>query len=360
MNISFFITAFLLLGISVYTVYSLLSTFFSANSVGKMVILLILVVISVGFILSLALFRSSNNYLIYLVYMVFSFALGLLFYLTISGIIFKLFQFSGLKIDLLLLSRIGILVAVMVFLLGILSASFPKVKNISVSMTGLSDYWRGKKIVQISDVHLGGQYSLNFFRRQVPLINSLNPDLIVITGDLFDGSGHDLESFVPELVKLKTKDGIIFIPGNHDSYLGSEKIMAILSKANITVLRDEAISIEGLEIIGLDVHNLTKDDNTSVINNLQPYSGQARLLLKHAPLDIAWAKNLHVGLQLSGHTHHGQMFPLSMLTYLFYDKYEYGLHTEGAYNIYTSSGLGFWGPPVRTFNRAEIVEIILN
>lgn len=360
MGISFFITAPILLGISVYTVYNLLAVFFSASAAIRWLILFILIAISVGFVFSLSLFRTSDSYLVYLVYLILSLALGLLFYLTISGIIFKIIELFNFKIDLLLLSRIGVLVAVVLFIIGLFSAVFPKVKNISVSMAGLNDYWRGKTVVQISDVHLGGEHSLKFFSRQVDKINSLNPNLIVITGDLFDGNDSNLESFIPQLSRLKATDGVVFIPGNHDTYLGLEKIIPILTKSNITVLQDEAVTISGLEVIGLSLHKLTTDDNPTIINNLSAYNGQARILLKHVPLDITWAKNQHVGLQLSGHTHHGQMFPLNILTYLFYGKYEYGLHTDGDYNIYTSSGVGSWGPPVRTFNRAEIINITLN
>ncbi len=360
MGIPFFVVAPILLSISVYTVYYLLSVFFSATLVWRWVILISLIIVSVGFVFSLSLFRTSNSYFSYIIYLVLSLALGLLFYLTVSGIIFKIISFFNFKIDLLLLSRIGVLVAALLFLTGLFSAAFPRVKNISVNLTGLNDYWRGKNVVQLSDVHLGGEHSLKFFSHQVDKVNSLSPNLIVITGDLFDGRDGELESFVPLLLKLKATDGVIFIPGNHDSYLGLEKIIPILAKSNITVLRNEAISVNGLEIIGLDLNKLIQDDNPSDISNLKPYNGQARLLLKHVPLDIAWAKNMHVGLQLSGHTHHGQMFPLGMLTYLFYGKYEYGLHTEGTYNIYTSSGVGSWGPPVRTFNRAEIIKVTLN
>src|SRR5574344_936206 len=155
MGISFFITAPLLLGISVYTVYNLLAVFFSASATIRWFILFILIAISVGFVFSLSLFRTSDSYLVYLAYLILSLALGLLFYLTISGIIFKIIELFNFKIDLLLLSRIGVLVAVVLFIMGLFSAACPKVKNISVSMAGLNDYWRGKTVVQISDVHLG-------------------------------------------------------------------------------------------------------------------------------------------------------------------------------------------------------------
>ena len=356
MGIAFFTTALVLLSTSIYTVYLLLSAFLSATKFGNWIILASLILVCLGFIVAMILSRFSGSQLVIIFYIIFSLALGLLFYLTIFAILFQIIKLLGINIDSLLLARIGVALSLILFIIGLLDAGFPRVKNISVHLAN----WQGKRIVQLSDVHLGSIYGISFLDKQITKVNALNPDLIVITGDLFDGTENRLDTFGPELAKLKAKNGVIFVPGNHDTYLGLDKIAPVLHQANILMLRDQAITIDGLEVIGLDLHLLTKDDNNPAVKDLRAYTGQARLLLKHVPMDVAWAKNLHIGLQLSGHSHNGQMFPLQMLTYLFYGKYQYGLHTDGAYNIYTSSGLGSWGPPVRTFNQAEIVNITIN
>lgn len=358
MGISFFVTALVFLSVTIYTIYLFLSVFFPTNKLAKGLILFSLILSCVGFIASMILVRLSDNLTIHFFYVLFSLILGFLFYLTIFAILFQIAKLF--KINKLLFVKIGTFLAVILFTIGLYQAAFPRVKDISVNMKGLSSYWQGKKIVQISDIHLGGVYGLGFLDKQIATINSLKPDLIVITGDLFDGTENRLNTFGPELAKLKATEGVIFVPGNHDTYLGLEKIEPVLSLANIRMLKDEAITINGLEIIGLDLHELTKEDINLTVANLQPYTGQARLLLKHVPKDIAWAKFMNIDLQLSGHSHNGQMFPVQMLTYLFYGKYQYGFHAEGNYNIYTSSGLGSWGPPVRTFNPAEIINITLN
>lgn len=358
MGISFLVVALSLLSVSIYTVYSLLSVLFTASSLGRTLILILLIVISLGFIGVLILSQTVNSQIVNWLYIVFSLALGFLFYLTIFSILFQIVKLFN--INQLVFVRIGFLLALILFIIGLYDAAFSKVKELSINMTGLSSEWQGKKIVQISDVHLGSIYGLNFLDRQITKINTLQPDLIVITGDLFDGTEHNLNSFGPTLAKLQAVLGVIFIPGNHDTNLGLDKIKPVLDQANILMLRDEAITINGLEIIGLDIHNLTQPDSNLVVQNLNYYHGQARLLLKHVPKDIAWAKAMNIDLQLSGHSHNGQMFPLSVLTYLFYGKYQYGFYTDGSYNIYTSSGLGSWGPPLRTFNQAEIINITLN
>jgi len=357
--IAFLIAALALLGTAVYFVHLLLLGFFLAEKTNGLIILLALIGSCLGFIISLFLVRAHDSLVVRLFYILFSLAMGLLFYLTIFAIFYQSSKIIKFSLSNNILARIGVALAVILFVVGLFEAGISKVKDISVNMAGLPTNWQGKKIVQISDIHLGGIYGLGFLRRQVAKVNALNPDLIVITGDLFDGSEGNLTGVSPELAKLKASNGVIFITGNHDTYLGLDKVEPILKNAGIIVLRDEAINLNGLEVIGLDFAKFSGDTNARNIKNLDPNFKGARVLLNHVPTDIAFAKSLNVDLQLSGHSHRGQMFPLSLMTQLIYGKYQYGLHTEGAYNIYTSSGLGSWGPPVRTFNQAEIVNITL-
>lgn len=360
MGFAFFVLALSLLSVTVYAVYLFVTACCITNKLAKFLVFSSLVLSTVGFIAAMVLSRTTPGPVVHIFYITTSLIIGFLFYLTIFAILFQILKLFRINFNHQLFVKVGLFLSVILFTLGLYQAAFPRVKNIAVNMAGLSDAWKGKTIVQLSDVHLGGVYGLGFLRNQIATINALNPELIVITGDLFDGTENQLNTFGPELAKLKAKRGVIFIPGNHDTYLGLDKIAPVLAEANILILKDEAITIDGLEIIGLDLHQLTDEDTDLYINNLSSYAGQARLLLKHVPKDVAWAKHLNIGLQLSGHSHNGQMFPLSGLTYMIYGKYQYGLHTEGSYNIYTSSGVGSWGPPVRTFNPAEIINITLN
>ncbi len=356
-----FIFIFLtLLIIAVYTAFLLLSISFNAKKNGRSFILVTLIIFSLGFIISMFLVRLFDNLFIRIIYNILALGLGLLFYLTAAAIFFQIIKLAKFKISLVLLARIGVAAALALFFIGIVQANVSHVKNISVTMSNLPDNWRCKKIVQISDLHLGNIYGREFLKKQIIKINDLNPDLIVITGDLFDGSMSNLVGVGEELDTLKAENGVIFVPGNHDTYLGLDKVELILKEANITILRDEAINLDGLEIIGFDFSKFSGDDYSRTIKNLDLNSTLPRLLLNHTPNDILLAKELKVNLQLSGHSHRGQMFPVSLMTRVLYGKYQYGLYTEGNYNIYTSSGLGSWGPPVRTFNQAEIIVITIN
>jgi predicted MPP superfamily phosphohydrolase len=356
--IFFWLIPLSLLSVAAYFSAKLIASAFSLSKKWRLVLVMVFLLCCVGFFVTYSISHSANSSLIRVFYIFFASFIGLLFYLTASSFLLEIIKLFKLKIKVNTLAILLMGAALLLFALGLFSAFLPRVKNISVSLDNLPTYWQGKKIVQLSDVHLGNIYQVDFLEKIVAMTNGQKPDLIVITGDLFDGPGSDLSKFTPILSKLSAPDGVFFISGNHDSYLGDEKVAAILDKAGIKILDNQAVMIEGLEVIGLSYGSVL--DNNLIIKNLQSYQGQVRVLLKHIPDNIDFSKELKTNLQLSGHTHKGQMFPIFVITNLIYDHYHYGLHTEGAFNIYTSSGVGSWGPPVRTFNSSEIISITLN
>jgi predicted MPP superfamily phosphohydrolase len=261
-----------------------------------------------------------------------------------------------------ILGFVAILLAFLCSMYGVWNAFNPIVKNVDVNIKNLPKEWVGKKIIQISDVHLGHVYRKEGFSKIVEKINNLKPDVVVITGDLFDGTDGNLEVFAEPLGKLKAKDGVYFITGNHETYLGVENAEAVLKKTNILWIRDSLIDINGLQFIGIDypLRGSNRDIRGIVSSMPNYFKNKPSVLLIHEPLQVANAKELGISLQLSGHTHLGQLFPFRLITGVIFGKYDYGFHNEGDYNIYTSSGLGGWGPPMRTESRSEIVEIVLN
>ncbi len=345
--------------VAIYFSYYLLSTFFKLKRKGNIILLATLALGGFSFIFISSILKYYDNFFIRSVYLLFSLFIGLLFYLTIFGVILKFFSFFKSFISKIFLARAGVTLAVIFFLIGISSIFFIKVRTIEVKINNLPEEWRGKSIVQISDLHLGSIYGSGFLKILSNKINALSPDYLFITGDLFDGASCRLAAIGPNLKLLKANKQVVFVPGNHDKYLGLDKITGYLADANILTLKDEAVYVNGLEIIGFDFLDQEWKTDKRAISNLSAYIGQPRLLLNHVPAEIAYAKELGISLQLSGHSHRGQMWPVSIMTRLIYGKYHYGLHTEGSYNINTSSGVGTWGPPLRTFNRPEIVQIIL-
>jgi len=280
---------------------------------------------------------------------------GLLFYLTLLALVCLLVHWFWPHLAPVFLAGMGILLAIVCFILGVAEAFYPVLKKINLSLPTFPSVWRGRRIIQLSDVHLGNFYGPKFLKKQVTRVNRLQPDLIVITGDLFDGTADDLEAYLPVLQQFQAVAGVFFVLGNHDLYLGKDKIRDILSRAGIGLLDDEALIVDGLEIIGLSFNK--KPIAAPVIRNLNSDDTGGRLLLRHVPVGLSWAEKNRIALQLSGHTHRGQMFPLALLTRIIFGRYHYGWHQKGGFNIYTSSGVGSWGPPVRLFNRSEIIVI---
>ena len=185
--------------------------------------------------------------------------------------------------------------------------------------------------------------------------------MIVITGDLFDGMDGNLDGLVGPLENLRVSDGIFFITGNHETYLGIDKTFSILEKTQVAILDDAVKNIRGLQLVGISYPE--RGESKDIVKVMEALPGfeknKPTILLYHSPVQIDTIKNSGVDLQLSGHTHAGQLFPLGLITRLVYKGYDYGLRTLGDFSIYTSNGVGTWGPPMRTGNTPEIVNITL-
>lgn len=243
---------------------------------------------------------------------------------------------------------------------GLVSALSPvAVTRVKVAIDKLTKQTSGYRIVQISDVHVGPTIGKDFIESVVARINALSPDLVAITGDLVDGSVEELAEHVAPLGKIKAKDGVFFVTGNHEYYSGADSWIAYLEKLGIKVLRNEHVKIGGDE--GFDLAGI--DDPTSRLSDLRKAlagrdASRACVLLAHQPRAIELADELGVDLQLSGHTHGGQMVPWNFLVRL-QQPFVAGLHKLARAQIYVSRGTGYWGPPMRVGAPAEITEIEL-
>jgi len=265
---------------------------------------------------------------------------------------------------------------------GMWNAFHPRVKTLQIELENLPDKWQGKTVVQLSDVHLGHFHGPEFLDRLVRQVNSLNPELVLITGDLFDGMASDISRFAPGLNQFKAARGVLMVTGNHEYYIGFGRALAVLAQTSINVLQNEAVEMDGLQIIGIGYPGLGEIREIRGLDKLADHSSKPkpRILLFHTPTNIVpggagvdrhvstyWvpettfspAQKLGVNLQLSGHTHAGQFFPFGYLTRLIYNDFDFGLKSSGAFSIYTTCGAGTWGPPMRTGNRPEIVAIKL-
>jgi hypothetical protein len=264
---------------------------------------------------------------------------------------------------------------------GFWSAFHPIVKPLEITLENLPGHWRGRTIVQLSDLHLGHFHDPAAMERLADRVNDLHPDLVVITGDLFDGMPDGMPEFEAPLKRLRAPHGVFLVSGNHEVYAGLRRCLDLASRAGIRVLFNEVVEVDGLYLMGVAYPGI---HDPSEIRNLDPIliapSGRRPcILLFHTPTDIrrdgardhrtttywhpdtsfALTQKLGIALQLSGHTHRGQIFPFGFLTRWIYDGYDSGLHRLGSFALYTSSGVGTWGPPMRTGTPPEIVALTL-
>lgn len=241
---------------------------------------------------------------------------------------------------------------------GLINASVTRIRRINVRLANLPEAWRGRTAAMISDLHLGHVRGANFARTIVAKIRQLRPEIVFLAGDLYDGSHADLDALVSPLRALNAPLGGYFVAGNHEEIRNPKGHLAAARKAGLRLLNNEKIVVDGMQIIGVHHHDAAHPARlTAVLENAAIDREQASVLIVHAPDQLAVAERAGISLQLSGHTHRGQLFPWTWLTARIYKQFVYGLQKFGDMLVYTSSGAGTWGPPLRVCSHPEIVLI---
>ena len=242
-----------------------------------------------------------------------------------------------------------------------------RVERVEVTLKRLPRSLDGFRIVQISDLHIGPTLGRHWLAGVVDRVNRLKPDLVAITGDLVDGSVSQLQTEVAPLAALKARYGSYFCTGNHEYYSGATSWCAHLPQATgVRVLRNERVSIgEGeasFDLVGVDDYNArghAPGHGAALSRALKGREVQREcVLLAHQPRQVDEAADHGVGLQLSGHTHGGQIWPWNYLVKL-QQPYVKGLVDHRGTQLYINQGTGFWGPPLRLGTYSEITEITL-
>jgi uncharacterized protein len=256
---------------------------------------------------------------------------------------------------------IGLVAVILV--LGWVNTLIIRVRPLEVTLPALDKAHNPTTIVYVSDVHLGLIIHEKRLSAFVEKINAQKPDMILIGGDLLDESVEGLDHMPEILAGLKAPRGVYAVLGNHEFYAGHEKAEAFMKSAGIRVLRDEAVTLPGLvNLIGLDdpadprFGKKKKPSVPALMKQGDP--SLPTILMFHPPIRMKEYSGYGVDLMLSGHSHHGQMFPLNLITGMVY-LVDYGYKRVGPMQVYVSSGLGTWGPPARVFTHPEIVRITL-
>ena len=217
------------------------------------------------------------------------------------------------------------------------------------------------KIVAISDVHLGNGTGKAALKKYVEMINAQHPDLILISGDLIDNSVVPLytENMAEELANLKAPMGIYMVLGNHEYISGIDESIRYIKSTQIQLLSDSVVTLpNGIQLIGRDDrHNRKRRSLQELMVNID--KSKPIILLDHQPFDLEKTEAAGIDLQFSGHTHHGQVWPMSLVTDYIYEQ-SHGYRQWGDTHIYVSSGLSLWGPPFRIGTESEMVVFELS
>lgn len=367
MQVIFFLFLFLvaLLGAHAIVYVSLVHFFSITASAHRYILVSVLAFLAASFFLSSVIAHFFENGFTRVYYFLSGFWLGFLvniiMALAIAWLTIWASQYLHMDLN---KSSVGAFLLGLAFLLslyGVWHALHPVVKNISVRIPNLPQQWKGKTIVQLSDVHLGHVYQAGFLEGVVKQVNALHPKMVVITGDLFDGMDGYLGSLVEPFNGLRADNGVFFVTGNHETYLGIEKAFVALQDTEVMILKDEVRDVDGLRLVGISFPKRgEKKDLIATLKSLQnQFLGQPSVLLYHAPARIEEVAESGVNLMLSGHTHRGQQFPFRYITHLVHEGYDYGLYRRGDFSLYTTSGVGTWGPTMRIGTQSEIVAITL-
>jgi predicted MPP superfamily phosphohydrolase len=231
-----------------------------------------------------------------------------------------------------------------------------------VRLAGLPIERDGFVLIAISDLHLGTMIGEVWLRRLIARVNELKPDAVAIVGDLVDSEVGPLEPLLPALRMLRAPMGVWAVTGNHEYYAGLDRSVALLKGAGYTVLRDSAVAITpGVVIAGVDDLGTRRRFGQSEGGMEQATANRpprAVVLLSHSPVQAEKAASLGVGLMLSGHTHHGQIWPFNYLVRLS-TPFVGGRYEVGGMTIVVGRGTGTWGPRMRLWRRSEILRITL-
>ncbi len=304
-------------------------------------------------------FSNSTGFFGGLLYGIAALIAGTLLYLLLSLLVTDFARlFWQMKPSTYGIVSIGLTIGVVLY--GTWNAANTQLSRVSLTIENLEEEVR---IIQLSDIHLGHFRGKAFLQKLVEMAMVQDPDIVVITGDLFDGRVHlKLETLEP-LRQITVP--VLFVEGNHDGYSGVEKIKGLLRESGVRVLENEIVHVHGLQVIGLN--HMPADDRSpsmhagrhkgtirEVLGKMELKPGIPSVLLHHSPDGIEYAVEKGIDLYLAGHTHGGQLFPVNFINDILF-QFNKGVTNHNGTKIFVTRGAGTFGPPMRVGTRGEIV-----
>lgn len=279
-----------------------------------------------------------------------------LFAAACSWIVLGVVRLAGLQIEASQIADVLFGLGLLVGVYGVVNAARVRVTRVTVKVPNLPSAWRGRVAALVSDMHLGHIRNIGFMRRLVAQLNRLRPDVVLIAGDMYDGTRANIGLLAEPWSTLSVPHGALFITGNHEEFTGRGKYLEAVSKAGVRVVNNEKIELDNLQIVGVHYRETTDPGHfRAILRGAAIDTGRASILLVHAPHRLPIAEEEGISLQVCGHTHGGQFPPGSWVASRIYGPYVHGLNRFGRMLVFTNWGAGTWGPPLRVGTHAEIV-----
>ena len=326
---------------------------------GNLKLQVVMTVLSVSFVSASMLGFRYSQAAVRLFYTVAVVWLGLLSFFLLAAIlcwpVYGITRLLGLPFEARTIAGVLFALAIAASLYGMVNAACTRVTRISVKLPNLPESWRGRTAALLSDTHLGHVRNYNFIRRIIGMLARLQPDVVFISGDLYDGLATDVNRLAEPWSELSVPLGAYFVAGNHDGFSGHAKHLEAVEQSGVRILNNEKVDVDGLQIVGM--HYLDSRRARSILQEADLDRARPSILLTHVPNGLDIAEEAGISLQLSGHTHGGQLFPYTWICSRVWGQFNYGLKRLGNLLVYTSCGTGTWGPPMRVGTNPEIVLI---
>jgi len=342
----------------------------------KILYLILFLVFSLSYIVSKFLAESLSSFLYDALQWIGSFWFAFMLYFLMSIVLLDLMRllnhffsvFPGSVVNNYGIWKFGTLIVVIILSSVIVAAGYINtrilnVRNLEVTVKKGASPLTELNAVMFADIHLTAMNNEKLLSRIIDKSNSLDPDIVLIPGDFVDEKSGWLEKrgIGQSFFRIKSKYGVYACTGNHEYIVGIKDASGFIKSHNIRLLQDEMVMVDSaFYIAGRDDRSkkqFTGNDRKSLNEIVVSRNEDLPLiLLDHTPFGLEEAENNKVDLQLSGHTHRAQLWPLNYLTQMIYEK-DYGYLKKGNTQYYVTCGVGTWGPPVRTGSRTEIVNL---
>jgi hypothetical protein len=315
---------------------------------------LITVALAISYFLATVLVRKFEGLLANVFYFAAATWLGIIFIIFSVLLPYEILHIlTGFTSVLLVQILLGLAVGLSIY--AIFNGRRLVVKELTLPIDKLT---KAVKAVHLTDIHIGTVHQIKFLEEVVTKTNNLKPDVVFITGDLFDGSVPIDENILAPLNKLEAP--AFFSNGNHEEYEGLKYVRETLNSIRVELLENRMIVHEGIQVVGVNDRQSLKKGQTlgSILDTMSLRADLPTVLMYHTPVEWEDARAKGVDLMLSGHTHNGQIYPFTLLVRASF-KYIKGLYKENGKYLHVSPGTGTWGPPMRLGSRNQITVLNL-